>query len=260
MRTLHTTLCAAMAATALTAHAQTVGDTVTYIACPTYRDTDAGRKSGCWLAEDNATGVRYDVTLSPTKPDWNYAVLVEGVVTDGSTAPCGGVVLEPARVSVLDQTCAPHMIPAEGHAGRPYSLPPRNVRPLAIPRETPPLPHDEKSFNIMFDFNKDFITYQLSDYYLDEAITWIRGTSPSRIIVTGYAATQPTTVSGQRLKESRAIAKARAQRVTEALRLLGTDEDIIDTRWRSRSQVSGAEGADGLPEASRRRVEIRVIP
>ena len=32
-----------------TAHAQELR---TFIACPVYRDTDAGRKSGCWLADD----------------------------------------------------------------------------------------------------------------------------------------------------------------------------------------------------------------
>ena len=53
---------------------------VRFVACPVYRDTDAGKKSGCWLADDPATGRRYDVSQSPTKPDWNFEVLVEGRV------------------------------------------------------------------------------------------------------------------------------------------------------------------------------------
>ena len=45
-------------------------ETVRFIACPIYRDTDAGRKSGCWLADERASGTRFDVSrgavASPT--------------------------------------------------------------------------------------------------------------------------------------------------------------------------------------------------
>ena len=47
-----------------------------FITCPVYRDADAGKKSGCWLADNHEDGRRYDVSPSPIKPDWNYAVLV----------------------------------------------------------------------------------------------------------------------------------------------------------------------------------------
>src|SRR5581483_9393417 len=70
-----------------------------FVTCPIYRDTDAGRKSGCWLADSPEDGRRYDVTPSPTKPDWNYAVLVEGRPSAHQTDVCGGVVLDPVRVS-----------------------------------------------------------------------------------------------------------------------------------------------------------------
>ena len=53
---------------------------VSFVACPIYRDTNDGRKSGCWLVDEPSTGVRYDVTAAPTKPDWNHAVLVEGIL------------------------------------------------------------------------------------------------------------------------------------------------------------------------------------
>ncbi|MCR5872481.1 hypothetical protein LRS12_18315 [Sphingomonas sp. J344] len=70
--------------------AQDAHQTVRFIACPVYRDTDNGRKSGCWLASDPATGIRYDVTAAPTKPDWNHAILVEGFVATNGGDPCGG--------------------------------------------------------------------------------------------------------------------------------------------------------------------------
>ena len=76
--------------TATTAQAaQDAAGLVRYVACPIYRDTDAGRKSGCWLADDRETGKRWDVTESPYKPDWNFAVLVEGKPSANTAQPCG---------------------------------------------------------------------------------------------------------------------------------------------------------------------------
>jgi len=111
-----------------------------FVTCPIYRDTDAGRKSGCWLADDPATSIRYDVSSAPSKPDWNYAVLVEGIVA--ATSPlqdtCGGLVLDPVRTSILPERCPRHMLPAEGFRGRPFSLPVRNVAPASVVRPVPP--------------------------------------------------------------------------------------------------------------------------
>jgi outer membrane protein OmpA-like peptidoglycan-associated protein len=241
------------------ATAQEPGETVRFISCPIYRDVDAGRKSGCWLVDDHATGRRFDIGNAPTKPDWNRQVLVEGRI---STAPdsCGGVILEPVRVSVLEGACTRQMLPAENFKGRPFVLPPRNVRPLTEARPTPPEPLTERTFHILFDFNRDFVVYQLSDYLLDQAITYIRAVKPKKITVTGYAATKPQTVSGRKLAEKPDIAKARAQSMTDALIRLGVDARIIETKWKTDAGTVNAPGTDGLAEPSRRRVEITVIP
>src|SRR5690606_1416098 len=42
------------------------GAELRFVTCPIYRNTDAGRKSGCWLADSPEDGQRYDVTRSPT--------------------------------------------------------------------------------------------------------------------------------------------------------------------------------------------------
>lgn len=234
------------------------GDIVRFISCPIYRDADAGRKSGCWLATDPASGVRYDVTLSPTKPDWNYAVLVEGRVAEEQDNACGGLVLAPARVSVLADACPRHMLPAEDYPGRAFVLPGRNVRPLAEDVPPPPGPYEDRQFEVFFDFDRDFIIYQYGDYLLDQAIRWIRAAEPKAIIVTGYAATLPAEVSGQEITERPGIASARAERIAEALRLAGIDPDLIEVRAEINAEVADFADADGLPEASRRRVEISV--
>ena len=239
---------------AATAEAQAVR----FIACPVYRDTDAGRKSGCWLADEGVSGVRYDVSRSPTLPDWNFEILVEGEVAAEQDNACGGVVLMPARVSVLPGHCTRHLLPAEGFPGRRFVLPARNVRPLAEPR--PPLsgPAETRTFHIMFDFNRAFLVYQLSDFLFDQAVTYIRAADPRRIVVTGYAATQPSIVSGREIAEDPQIAEARAVLIRESLLRMGVPADRIELRHRTDPRPIPAEGADGLAEPSRRRVDILV--
>lgn len=236
----------------LLAHA----DEIRFTSCPIYRDTDAGRKSGCWLTDDHASGTRYDVSKAPTKPDWNYPVLVEGNVAATQDQACGGITLDPVRVSVLEGSCPRHLLPAESYPGRVFVLPKRNVQPTSQVRTPPPPPYRNSTFSLFFDFNSSFIVYQYDDYLLDQAITWIRAAQPRRIMVTGYADTGVQTVSGQKIAERAELAQLRAEKIQQALIRLGIDQRIIKTSWSTRPEASVAEGADGLNWPSRRRVDI----
>jgi outer membrane protein OmpA-like peptidoglycan-associated protein len=229
-----------------------------FVTCPIYRDTDNGRKSGCWLADRHETGVRYDVTSAPSKPDWNYAILVEGRPAGPDAGnPCGGVVLDPVRTSILfDQPCTRPMIPAEGYPGRKFVLPRRVVAPLGAPVKVPPPPYHDRTFHLFFDFDRDFVIYEYDDYLLDQAITWIRAARPRAITVTGYAAVDAPDASGQTVSENAGIARARAERVTEALVRLGVDPAIVTTHWATDPQPIDDPAADGLIEPSKRRVDI----
>jgi hypothetical protein len=229
------------------------------VACPIYRDTDSGRKSGCWLADDPATGRRYDISRGPTKPDWNHAVLVEGQSVSGAASPCGGLVLEPVRTSILPDPCPRRMLPAEGFKGNRFALPARNVAPMSVARPVPPPPYADRAFHLVYDFDKAFIVYQLDDYLLDEAITWIRAARPKRIVVTGWAAAEPVVVSGRTLAERAEVARERADTVVESLVRLGVSRSIIEVRWRADAQPAPVPGADGLAEPSRRRVDIETL-
>jgi outer membrane protein OmpA-like peptidoglycan-associated protein len=152
------------------------------------------------------------------------------------------------------------MLPAETYKGRAFVLPERNVRPASAPRPAPEPPFTTRTFHLLFDFDRDFIVYQLDDYLLDQAVTYIRGVKPKKIAVTGYAATTPAAISGRKITESADIAQRRAKLVTEALVRLGVDPKIIVTSWRAAAMPAEAPGADGLAEPSRRRVEITVTP
>lgn len=241
-----------------TAGAAQAAETLRFIACPVYRDVDAGAKSGCWLADDDITGRRYDVSASPSKPDWNHEVLVEGQVAPAQQDRCGGVQLNPVRTSVLEGGCTRHMLPAEGFAGNKYSLPRRNVAPLSVKREAPKAPFADKSFHLYFDFDQAFVIYQYGDFLIDQAITWIRGAPVGRVTVTGWAATDLVEVSGRRLAEKLEIARARAEKIGEALRRLGVPPEKIEVRWREHAQPIVDPEADGLADQSRRRVDIDV--
>jgi outer membrane protein OmpA-like peptidoglycan-associated protein len=241
------------------AQARAQAEELRFISCPIYRDTDAGRKSGCWLADEHASGIRFDVTRSPTKPDWNYEVLVEGRVAPQVTGNCGGVVLDPVRVSVVTSGgCPRHMLPAEEFTGDKFVLPPRNVRPLSADRPVPQQPFTDKTFHILYDFNSDFLVYQLSDYLFDEAVTYIRGVNPRAVVVTGWAATERAVLSDREIAEEPEIARNRAERIAESLARMGVSREIIDVRWKTAAEPVAAEGADGLLEPSRRRVDIEV--
>jgi len=233
---------------------------VRFVACPIYRDTDAGRKSGCWLADSPEDGRRYDVSPSPTKPDWNYAVLVEGRPAADQADVCGGIVLDPVRVSILPEGCVRAMLPAEGRPGRRFVLPERNVRPLYEPRKPFPQPYAERTFEIPFEFGRSFVVYQLSDYLMDQAVAYALAVHARKVEITGWAATTPDEVSGRRLAEPAEVAKARALVAAQWMRSLGVPSERIAVRWRTNAQPIDMPGADGLTGPSRRRVDIRITP
>ncbi|MBN9143932.1 MULTISPECIES: hypothetical protein [unclassified Novosphingobium] len=234
-------------------------ETVRFIACPIYRDADSGKKSGCWLSDDPATGVRYDVSLSPHKPDWNYAVMVEGIVTAAPTTPCGGMVLDAVRTSRLyDTPCTRHMLPAEGFPGRRFVLPKRNITPSSVARPVPPGPYAERVFPVYFEFGNDFLIYQYGDYLIEQAGNWINAAHPKKLIVTGFAAMQPEVISGRAMAEPAELAAQRAETIAETLRRLMPGMPI-ETAADTSGSATQDKDADGLPSQSRRRVEIRAL-
>ena len=242
----------------LAAQAQETGDLVQFVACPVYRDADAGRKSGCWLADDPVNGTRWDVTQSPYKPNWNFAVLVEGRVTDDSSELCGSPVLNPVRTSRISMRCPQHMLPAEDYPGRAYTLPPRNIAPMGAPREAPEGPFGPRTFYTFYEFDRSFIVYQYSDYLIDQAVTWISAAQPRKLIVTGFAATDPIEITGVTLAESEETAQERAELVALSLTRLFPEMNI-ELKWETGSRPVDAADADTLPLQSQRRVEIEAV-
>jgi outer membrane protein OmpA-like peptidoglycan-associated protein len=229
---------------------------VTFIGCPIYRDTDAGRKSGCWLAEDPATGIRYDVTDGPTKPQVGKVSFFEGVITNEPNS-CGGVVLRPVRQAVLDDTCPQAIIPAEEFKGRRFVLPAETMQPTWIDRALPPPPYTTREFHIVFDFGNDFQVYQYAELILEKISLYVKASKPKAVIVTGYAATKPIEVSGRKLAEPLELAKSRANTTAESLRRLGVERTLIRIETQGDPQPMAGLATPGM-EASKRRVTVRI--
>lgn len=234
--------------------------TVEFTACPIYRDTDDGKKSGCWLADSPEDGVRYDVTQSANKPDWGHAILVEGQIAEDQTDLCGGAVLFPVRVSILEETCVRAMIPAEGFQGRRFTLPARNIRPLYAVRTPAAKPFAVRDFYIPFDVDRDFVVYQNADYLLDQAVYYALDTQAERVDIIGLYDDRERMISGRTIREDLAIAQARAERVAEWMRLRGVPPERLVITWRAATEASTDTAFEGLAEASRRRVDIRITP
>jgi len=242
----------------LSAQAQEAGALIRFISCPVYRDADFGKKSGCWLADDHESAGRYDVSLSPYKPDWNFEVLVEGRVSDAPPDPCGATVLDPVRTSILPVPCTRHMLPAEGHPGRKFVLPPRNIQPLSVERPVPPGPYRERVFTTYFEFDRDFLVYQYDDYIIQQAETWIRVAKPRKLVVTGFAATEPEMVSGRMIAERPEVAQERAEAIAVTLRRL-LPGMTVETQAQIGAKPTDDPDADTIPGQSQRRAEIRAV-
>ena len=236
--------------------ASTPGAAVTFVACPVYRDTDNGRKSGCWLATDPASGVRYDIAHSRTKPQIGHEVLIEGRAAAGDQV-CGAPLLSPSHVSVLDTACPPVLLPAETYAGRRSIVSPASVLP---PTDTPrpPIagPFDAREWDIEFGYRSDFLQYQYSEVILDEIARTVAAGHPKRVQVVGYAVTQERVVSGHALSEPRELARQRAEMVALALERLGVARPPMQISWGVNPKPVAID--DGLPAPSRRRVEIHL--
>jgi hypothetical protein len=231
--------------------------TISFVSCPIYRDTDAGRKSGCWLGDDRDTGKRFDVTDSQIKPILGREILIEGVVA-GKPDTCGGVMLNPVRVSVLPTQCPSFMLPPEQYPGRPYILPAQTLTPSSVVRTPPAPPFSNQSYTIFFALNSDFLMYQHAEVLLDAAVQYIEAAKPKRVVVTAYAATKPVVVSGRNIVEDISVAKARAAMIVEALTRLQVPREIIHVETRGDPAPAGELAKQGLNEASKRRATVKV--
>ncbi len=233
-----------------------------FVACPIVRDTAS---VPCWLAEHE--GELYFLTLqtdvsAPVNPPWlGHRVLVEGKRSDKPRI-CGGIVLEPVRLSVIaepDASCN-QMWPAEERYNLAFE-PPRPPGPSAgrlafntlYPTEkAPAVKRETKRFEISYDFN-GLIGFK-HPFQLAPVLELARSMPAKRVAITGFRSAALLS-DGTILQEQKDLAQRRAEQIAELLQGAGLTQPIYSIRWNETSPVP-----DGLEDYKSRRVEIVLLP
>jgi hypothetical protein len=218
-----------------------------FVSCPIVRDTVT---VPCWLAEHQ--GELYFLTLqtdvsAPVTPPWlGHRVLVEGVVKKDAPRICGGIVLEPVKLSVLpelDQSCNT-ILPAEDRYNLTFE-PPRPPGPskgrLAFDRPgrgvDPPQLSGPQEFTIAFDFDGMIGFRHPGD--LMRVITYAESIKATHVEVVGYRGAVLLS-SGETLTEKQGIAQARAEQIAGLLQGAGLKTPAYRVRWEEKpARVDG---------------------
>ena len=218
-----------------------------FVACPIVRDT---KTQPCWLAEYEGElyylGQQGGVANDFYPPQLGHLALVEGAVGQGRV--CGGIPLQPVKVSVLRELtpACRAMLPAEDGIEAPPPIPaPRGPAPSWVKVDGP------GDVTLYFDFDNDFFSLHVTVALTDLA-KHVAQLKESRVEVTGFRAATRLT-NGQVMTERAGMGSIRARKVADTLAGLGVPARVITV-----NAPSQAQPADGVNDPWNRRVEIRV--
>lgn len=224
---------------------------VSFITCPIFRNSGSTR---CWLAERE--GVTYFIGRhAGSAPQLLHKVLIQGTV---STEPpsCGGVILSPLYISVLqeiDHSCN-SVLPDNGArpTGRQfYDLPTAEQLLIDEPLPMPKGPFKSQKFVGRFDHDSHFLNMGMQQV-VETAANYAVASKASQVRVTGRVGNSKLD-DGRILVERPSLAKVRAEAVASALIGLGVDPKRVDVSW-----VEKSPAPDGIGDADLRAVEIEL--
>jgi hypothetical protein len=234
-----------------------------FVACPIVRDTAS---VPCWLAEYG--GELYFLTLqadvsAPVNPPWlGHKVLVEGHIKAGAARICGGIPLEPVRLSIVaepDASCNT-VLPAEAQYNLTFE-PPRPPGPsggrlafntLPMPTKPVEVKREVQHFSLPYDFN-GLINFK-HPFQLTPILDLANAMKVSRVEITGYRGAALLS-DGSVLPEQADRAQRRAEQVAELLRGAGLTAPKYEVKW-----VDAAPAPDGSDDYKQRRVDITLRP
>jgi hypothetical protein len=218
-----------------------------FVACPIVRDT---KTQPCWLAESDGElyylGQQGGVANDFYPPQLGHLALVEGAVGQGRV--CGGIPLQPVKVSVLRELtpACRAMLPAEDGIEAPPPIPaPRGPAPSWVKVDGP------GDVTLYFDFDNDFFSLHVT-LALTDLAKHVAQLEESRVEVTGFRAATRLT-NGQVMTERDDMGSIRARKVADTLTGLGVPARVITV-----NAPTEAQPADGVNDPWNRRVEIRV--
>ncbi len=231
-----------------------------FVSCPIVRDTST---VPCWLTRYDGElyymGIQTDVS-APFQPPWlGHQVLVEASVADDRPRICGGIVLDPIKISVmpeLDGSCNT-ILPAEDQYTIDFN--PRPPGPsggrLAFQDiydgevEAPAASSDPDTFNLYFDVDRG-IAFRHSREVM-EIFEHAGAVDAKRITLTATPGRTLLT-DGTSVTESPGIARRRIDQVAKLLIDLGIEAEIS-------TQVAPEPApADGIDDWKSRSVEVHV--
>jgi hypothetical protein len=237
------------------------GERLSFVSCPIVRDT---RSVPCWLSEYQGETyyltIQSDVSATVQPPMLGHQVLVEGIVSD-APAICGGIVLEPVRLSVmpeLDANCDT-LLPADDRysidfnprppgpsAGRLAFAPDPAARPAP-----PPLLTGPQSVDIYFDFDQGVSFRHPGEL---SSILNLAARLPARkITITGVRGAHRLS-DGRLLRESANVGQRRAEEIAGLLQGAGL-QLAAEVEW-----MDGEVEADGIDDWQTRRVRVVLTP
>ncbi len=222
-----------------------------FVACPMVRDS---KTMPCWLAEYEGElyylGQQGSSSSEFYPPQLNHEVLVEGTVASTARV-CGGIPLTPVRISVLTELnrACNTLLPAEDGLEPPPAPARRPVEQMrAQGSDTNP-----REFVVPYDFDSDYLTLHTTRI-VGESARVAKAVKPAKIEVTGYRATTWLS-NGKKFIETESIAAKRANKVGEILIGLGLPVAMVSVNAKIEP-----EGCDGVTDADKRRVTIKLIP
>jgi hypothetical protein len=231
------------------------GERISFVACPIVRDT---RSVPCWLSEYDGQlyylTIQSDVSAEVQPPMLGHRVLVEGTIADAAPI-CGGIVLEPVRLSVMPERAADcnAILPADARYTVDFN--PRPPGPSAgrlafapDPSE-PRVPVVEREFDLYFDFDRG-VSFR-HPAVLTAILQSAARMPPMRVKVTGMRASHRLS-DGTLLQESVGVGERRADEVARLLRGAGIAAPI-NVDWREAD-------ADGIDDWQGRRVTVTLEP
>ena len=231
-----------------------------FVSCPIVRDTAS---VPCWLAEYE--GELYFLTLqtdvsAPVTPPWlGHRVLVEGTVS-AEPRICGGVVLKPVHLSVLDRDAScTTMLPAEERYNLTFE-PPRPPGPskgrLAFDNApaAPPSPRAVSTREFVVSYSFDGLVAFNHAGVLSQVLEFARAANAREIEIVGHRGAVRLS-NGQTMVEEPTIGKKRAEQVAMLLQGANLTAPSYKVTWRDEPAA-----ASGIDDHLSRRVVITVRP
>ena len=233
-----------------------------FISCPIVRDT---KTVPCFLAEYEGEtyflAIQQDIAAEVYPPQLLHEVLVEGTVVPGPRV-CGGIPLKPVKLSVLPEVnrACNVILPAEPGIEAPPAKRGAgpSTRPLQLASATRNLeevtgPFALREWKILFDYDSSFL-FARDARSVTLAADFAVAAKAKTVEVTAYRGATLLS-NGKTITEQESIATERAKNVADMLVGLGVPAAIVTFH-----AVSEVAPANGIDDASRRLVSLRVIP